>query len=83
MSPVGLRSKIHCAGEDQQQFSSQSWVALLAAIIQQRLVNKQKTLCDVVIYGVCKSVRTLQLFLVTGYKRSVNSIINPKSMPSH
>jgi hypothetical protein len=37
----------------------------------------------VVICRMCKSVRLLQLFVVTNYKRSVNPIINPNPVSSH
>jgi hypothetical protein len=44
MGPVGLKAKNHCAGEDQQQFSSQSVkpVSLESAVGEQFVVGREK-----------------------------------------
>lgn len=79
MSPVGLRTKHHCAGENRQQFGSQ-WV-LGYMVSSHYLANTSDQTEDfmwtvvVVICTVCA--------VFASYKHSINTIINPNIMSSH
>jgi hypothetical protein len=66
MSPMGLGTKNRCAGEGQQQFSSQSVESVLSCIVSSRYLatageQTEDFICAVVvvIYIVCKLVRPL------------------------
>jgi hypothetical protein len=45
--------------------------------------NWEDLVCAVVICRICRLVSVLLLFVVTSYKRSKSSIINPNPMSSH
>jgi hypothetical protein len=69
-SPVGARTKIHCAD---------------SSIVRRhyQATTSEELLLPVVIRKMCRLVRALSLFVVTTYRNSINPIINPNLTPSH
>jgi hypothetical protein len=90
MRPLELRTKNDCAVEGQQQFTRQKVQSVFNCIVSSHYLSTaseqtEDFVCAVVVvmYGVCKSVRLLYLFVVTRYKCLVNSVFYPNAMSSH
>jgi hypothetical protein len=86
----GTRNKNGYAGKGQQQFSRQTVHSVFSCGVSSRYLATTSEQTEGFTYAVfavncrvCKTMRLIQLLVVTIYKCSRNAIVNPKPVSSH